>query len=223
MSCGSRLQVERHISKFCKFARLLMTESTSCRASSRKSTVTFSICRLNKRPIACQKLSKRLKRCRPASKNTERYRQFGTRSGIIWAGFETGDLAFRDQCDVSEFFAIRPGECFWVAYWGERSDGVGREWGTSLHFIPLYRFWDNRGHHHIRQVWLPQRNLCLIQLMVVTCLLSIYLLNHFDNLYIKTSLILLAVSEVLDIIWLFMYASQKWNPPTVGNDSTYST
>lgn len=57
--------------------------------------------------------------------------------------------------------------------------------------------------------------------MVVTCLLSIYLLNHFDNLYIKLSLILLAASEVLDIIWLFMYASQKWNPPTVGNDSTY--
>lgn len=57
--------------------------------------------------------------------------------------------------------------------------------------------------------------------MVVTCLLSIYLLNHFDNLYIKLSLVLLAASEVLDIIWLFMYASQKWNPPTVGNDSTY--
>jgi uncharacterized membrane protein len=60
-----------------------------------------------------------------------------------------------------------------------------------------------------------------MQLMVVTCLLSIYLLNHFDNLYIKLSLILLVVSEVFDIIWLFMYASQKWNPPTVGNDSTY--
>ena len=57
--------------------------------------------------------------------------------------------------------------------------------------------------------------------MVVTCLLSIYLLNHFDNLYIKLVLVLTAVSEVLDIIWLFMYASQKWNPPTVGNDSTY--
>lgn len=57
--------------------------------------------------------------------------------------------------------------------------------------------------------------------MVVTCLLSIYLLNHFDNLYIKLSFYLLAISEVFDIIWLFMYASQKWNPPTVGNDSTY--
>lgn len=57
--------------------------------------------------------------------------------------------------------------------------------------------------------------------MVVTCLLSIYLLNHFDNLYIKLSLVLLGVSEVLDIIWLFMYASQKWNPPMVGNDPTY--
>jgi len=49
--------------------------------------------------------------------------------------------------------------------------------------------------------------------MVVTSLLSIYLLNHFDNIYIKTTLILLALSEVLDIVWLFMYAGQKWSPP----------
>ena len=59
--------------------------------------------------------------------------------------------------------------------------------------------------------------------MVVTCLLAIYLLNHFDNVYIKFSLIALIVSEVLDIIWLFMFASQKWNPPEVGNDSSYQT
>ena len=59
--------------------------------------------------------------------------------------------------------------------------------------------------------------------MVVTCLLSIYLLNHFDNVYIKFTLAVLALSLVLDIIWLFMYASQKWNPPQVGNDSSYQT
>lgn len=59
--------------------------------------------------------------------------------------------------------------------------------------------------------------------MVVTCLLSIYLLNHFDNIYIKFTLGTLALSLVLDIIWLFMYASQKWNPPKVGNNSSYET
>lgn len=59
--------------------------------------------------------------------------------------------------------------------------------------------------------------------MVVTCLLSIYLLNHFDNVYIKFTLGVLALSLVLDIIWLFMYAGQKWNPPQVGNDSSYMT
>lgn len=57
--------------------------------------------------------------------------------------------------------------------------------------------------------------------MMVTCLLSIYLLNHFDNIYIKFTLGFLILSEVLDIIWLFMYAGQKWNPPQVGNDSSY--
>jgi hypothetical protein len=55
----------------------------------------------------------------------------------------------------------------------------------------------------------------------VTSLLSIYLLNHFDNLYIKFTLALLAFSEVLDIIWLFMYTGQLWNPPTVGNNPTF--
>lgn len=59
--------------------------------------------------------------------------------------------------------------------------------------------------------------------MMVTCLLSIYLLNHFDNIYIKFTLGFLILSEVLDIIWLFMYAGQKWNPPQVGNDSSYQT
>lgn len=54
-------------------------------------------------------------------------------------------------------------------------------------------------------------------------MLSIYLLNHFDNVYIKFTLAVLALSLVLDIIWLFMYASQKWNPPQVGNDSSYQT
>ena len=59
--------------------------------------------------------------------------------------------------------------------------------------------------------------------MVVTCLLSIYLLNHFDNVYIKFTLALLAISEILDIIWLFMYAGQNWNPPQVGNNASYQT
>lgn len=59
--------------------------------------------------------------------------------------------------------------------------------------------------------------------MVVTCLLSIYLLNHFDNVYIKLCLALISISEVLDIIWLFMYAGLKWNPPEVGNNASYQT
>ena len=59
--------------------------------------------------------------------------------------------------------------------------------------------------------------------MVVTCLLSIYLLNHFDNIYIKLSLALIAISEVLDVFWLFLYADQNWNPPQVGNNASYQT
>lgn len=57
----------------------------------------------------------------------------------------------------------------------------------------------------------------------MTCLLSIYLLKHFDNIYIKLSLVLIAISEVLDVFWLFLYADQNWNPPHVGNNPSYQT
>ena len=49
------------------------------------------------------------------------------------------------------------------------------------------------------------------------------MLNHFDNVYIKLSLALIAISEVLDVVWLFMYADQNWNPPQVGNNASYLT
>ena len=39
-------------------------------------------------------------------------------------------------------------------------------------------------------------------------------------MYIRLTLVLLSISEILDILWLFMYASQTWNPPTVGNNSS---
>lgn len=60
-----------------------------------------------------------------------------------------------------------------------------------------------------------------LNLIVLTCLLAIYLLNHFDSTYIKVTITMLIISLILDFIWLFMYANQKWNPPSVGNDSTY--
>lgn len=46
------------------------------------------------------------------------------------------------------------------------------------------------------------------------------MLNHFDQIYIRLTLALLCVSEVLDVLWLFMYASQTWNPPNIGNNSS---
>ena len=58
---------------------------------------------------------------------------------------------------------------------------------------------------------------------MVTCLLSIYLMNFFDRLYIRFTLGLLVVSIVLDFVWLFLEAGQKWNPPEVGNNSKYET
>ena len=32
---------------------------------------------------------------------------------------------------------------------------------------------------------------------------------------------MIGVSIALDLVWLIMYAGQKWNPPSVGNNSIY--
>ena len=32
---------------------------------------------------------------------------------------------------------------------------------------------------------------------------------------------LILASIILDIVWLCLYAGQKWNPPSVGNDSIF--
>ena len=54
-----------------------------------------------------------------------------------------------------------------------------------------------------------------------SCLLSIYLMNFFDRVYIRLTLALIAISVVLDFVWLIMYAGPKWNPPSVGNETIY--
>lgn len=61
----------------------------------------------------------------------------------------------------------------------------------------------------------------IIQLIVLTCLLSIYLMNFFDKAYIRLALALLGISIILDIVWLAMEAGSKWNPPEVSNNSEY--
>lgn len=82
-------------------------------------------------------------------------------------------------------------------------------------------FWCYGGNNYLWKIWLPQCNyFSLFKLIVLTCLLSIYLLNQFDQIYIRLTLALLSISEILDVLWLFMYASQTWNPPTVGNNSS---
>jgi hypothetical protein len=46
-------------------------------------------------------------------------------------------------------------------------------------------------------------------------------MNFFDRIYIRFTLALLGGSIILDIVWLCLYANQKWNPPEVGNNSIY--
>lgn len=52
-------------------------------------------------------------------------------------------------------------------------------------------------------------------------MLSLYLMNFFDKVYIRFALALLAVSLALDIVWLVLYAQHKWSPATISNDSIY--
>jgi hypothetical protein len=46
-------------------------------------------------------------------------------------------------------------------------------------------------------------------------------MNFFDKPYIRLALALIASSVALDLIWLLMYASTKWNPSTVSNNTIY--
>ena len=64
-------------------------------------------------------------------------------------------------------------------------------------------------------------NSVLSKIIVLTFLLSLYLLNFFDKVYIRFTLALTAASVVLDLVWLILYAQVKWNPPTVSNESIY--
>lgn len=57
--------------------------------------------------------------------------------------------------------------------------------------------------------------------MVVLCLLSLYLMNFFDRIYIRFTLGLNIISVVLDFVWLIMYAGSKWSPSSVSNNSIY--
>lgn len=48
-------------------------------------------------------------------------------------------------------------------------------------------------------------------------------MNFFDRVYIQFTLGIIAVSVLLDLVWMIMYAGQKWNPPEIGDDSIYQT
>lgn len=58
-----------------------------------------------------------------------------------------------------------------------------------------------------------------MQLMVWACLVAIFLLDQFESTYLRFSLGLLAVSELLDVVWLFLNADGYWNPPEVGTSA----
>lgn len=56
--------------------------------------------------------------------------------------------------------------------------------------------------------------------MVLACLMLIFFMNQLDSTYLKFTLGLLIVSEVLDTIWLFMNSNDYWNPPEKGVNSS---
>lgn len=57
--------------------------------------------------------------------------------------------------------------------------------------------------------------------MVVVSMLSLYLMNFFDRIYIRFTLGLNVISILVDFLWLIMYAGSKWSPSTISNNSIY--
>lgn len=55
--------------------------------------------------------------------------------------------------------------------------------------------------------------------MVFACLMLIFFMNQLDSTYIKFTLGLLVFSEVMDIVWLFLWSATYWNLPVVGTIS----
>lgn len=55
--------------------------------------------------------------------------------------------------------------------------------------------------------------------MVFACLMLIFFMNQLDSTYIKFTLGLLVFSEVMDIVWLFLWSATYWNLPAVGTIS----
>lgn len=74
---------------------------------------------------------------------------------------------------------------------------------------------------YFREIRFPKCNFVSIQLMVLAVLMFIFVMRHFDSIYIKSTLALLVLSEILDMIWLFMNSASYWNPPSEGVSSSH--
>ena len=95
-----------------------------------------------------------------------------------------------------------------------------REWGVAemaIHSQP--GIWTDVTRSYIQKIRLPQCTHTFIQLMVFTCFMFIFLMNHFDRIYIKFLLVILITSEILDSVWLFMNSSEYWSPSGNGTNS----
>lgn len=56
---------------------------------------------------------------------------------------------------------------------------------------------------------------------MLTCILSIYLLNFLDRPYVRLTIALTLTSILLDLAWLVLYAGITWNPSEVSNTTVY--
>lgn len=86
-----------------------------------------------------------------------------------------------------------------IKIWGSFKIG-----GINLFVVSNFGLWVYWSYHNLWQIRLSQCIYLIIQLMVLTCLLSIYCLNFFDRIYIFFTLTLIIVSIILDFVWLIM-------------------
>jgi hypothetical protein len=86
--------------------------------------------------------------------------------------------------------------------------------------FPLGRFWPAGGDRNLPEIRFPKRTSIVIELMVLVLLMFIFAMKHFDSNYIKSTLLMLVISEVLDMIWLFMNSDSYWSPPSEGVNSS---
>lgn len=54
-----------------------------------------------------------------------------------------------------------------------------------------------------------------MKLLTCLCVLSIFILNYFDRVYVRVCMLLTGLCLLTDLIWIVFFSGSYWDPPKV--------